>query len=120
MTARTVPIAFYFALLLMLSACMSKVKAEESMKKNQVQAQDLIKAINTYHQQRGQLPEQLDVLVPDYLNELPVTIENQEFAYNTVDVADYHLCFYIPRTKNWGCCYIHRLERWDCFLDFGD
>ena len=67
---------------------MSKAKAEESMKMNQVQAQDLIKAINTYHQQRGQLPEQLDVLVPDYLNKLPVTIENQEFAYNTMDVAD--------------------------------
>jgi len=77
----------------------------------------IVGAINHYQEDHGSLPEQLDILVPDYLPEIPRTITggSYEFILSSIDI--YMLCFDVPGA-NPGCCYLRRHEAWDC--SYGD
>jgi hypothetical protein len=97
-------------LVLVTSACMSTADINTT---NQERAGPIIQAISSYEQDHRQLPEQLSVLVPTYLPELPLTTAEQDFTYILHHLDGYYLCFSF-RHSNAGCCYYHRLELWDC------
>jgi hypothetical protein len=106
---------FCYLLILITSACTIPVN---EIRANQERAGKIIKAINSYEQDQGQFPAQLDFLVPTYLSQVPKTITGHDFIYQLDNLDGYYLSFYVKSQQNLGCSYIYRLENWDC--SFGD
>lgn len=106
---------FCYLLVLTTSACTTP---SDEIRANQERASEIIKAINSYEQEHGQFPVQLDVLVPTYLSQMPKTITDHDFIYSRHNLDGYYLSFYVKSKQNLGCSYIYRLENWDC--SFGD
>jgi hypothetical protein len=96
-------------LVLSLSSCLSK---DDEIKVNQERGNKIVQAINDYQREQGQFPKQLDLLVPNYLSEIPKTISGYDFEYGLDDLDGYYLGFDIQRGN--GCGYAPRFQVWDC------
>ncbi len=96
-----------------LVACLnSSVESYEEGQITQHRAEQIILAVDQYAQDHGQLPNQLDLLVPASLQEIPKTAKDQSFDYRLSVVDGYDLCY--PYRNRGNCCYIPRLKAWDC------
>lgn len=115
MSTRNIVIIFCYLFILITSACTTP---SDEIRANQERASEIIKAINSYEQDYGQFPEQLDVLVPKYLSQLPKTIMGEMFTYSPDHLDGYYLIFDVVSKQNLGCRYIYRLQGWDC--SYGD
>lgn len=103
-----------------VTSCQNKEQATTAMLANQDQALQVIQAIQQYENVNHCFPTSLEGLTPDYLSALPTTINDQPFEYLLDDIEGYKLCFYVNGSESRGCCYLYRLDGWDCFFDFGD
>lgn len=100
-------------LVLCATACTS-MSAQEEINKNIERGNPIVRAIDKYKQDHGDLPKELPILVPAYLPGLPRTIRDQDFVYKLDELEGYYLCFDVPTKRNFGCCYNARLAFWDC------
>jgi hypothetical protein len=87
---------------------------EQDNAKDMATGEQIINALNLYNWDHGEYPIQLSDLSPQYLAELPKTIENKDFAYHLDKLEGYYLCFGTGNKGKYGCCYNRRLESWDC------
>lgn len=82
------------------------------------QGDNIVNAIEKYYENEGDYPETLGDLLPNYLDEIPVTITQQTFSYELSDHFTYMLIFEIERKSTddviWFCGYIRRYEFWEC------
>jgi hypothetical protein len=73
----------------------------------------IIAALEQYHQANGAYPETLDVLAPQYLGQVPGSIEAQPIVYRLTE-ASYSLEFsYVGPGMN-HCSYSPEAG-WDCY-----
>src|SRR5688572_13489767 len=98
-------------LLLVLLGC-STYDEDKLMAENMEIGNPLVEAIHLYHDEEGELPEELDDLVPAFLTEVPLTTEGARFGYSQSEEDMFSLCF--PVRGEPGCCYIQRFEVWEC------
>lgn len=92
----------------------------DDIEDNKTRAQIIIDAIEQYETAHGFSPSSLDTLVPEFLIEIPVTIDGEEFLYdgeeqNSSSRADWIIQFNVP-SEMMGCAYISRSRRWECSL----
>ncbi len=87
------------------------------------QGNQIVKAIEAYHNAQGIYPLTLDDLVPTYLDKLPKTLTGQDFYYRLFDNGGplasevYWLAFKAVRQEHVTCTYLRRLDYWDCNYD---
>jgi len=82
---------------------------------NEGRAEPILKAIARYQQDHnGQFPGQLQVLVPGYIDEVPVSFGGSHFEYWPSDIDGYLLCFDLITRRNHSCCYLQGHNTWDC------
>ncbi len=97
-----------------ISACTTGRIVNETIKINEGRASELISALARYHQVHSQFPGQLDLLVPSYLKQIPVTLSGQKFEYTLDTLEGYYLTFHADDNGGVGCGYNQRLKGWDC------
>ena len=75
----------------------------------------IVEAIEDYFDKNEEYPKTLNELVPDYLDEIPKTITNQDFQYWLSEVDNF-IVAYPLKTKNnhYMCGYIKKMEEWEC------
>jgi hypothetical protein len=84
----------------------------ELFRANQIVAAPIITALERYHVDKGTYPDDLSVLVPLYLEEIPQPITDLEFGYAIDELrGGYLLAFSVE--ENSGCGY-SPLYGWDC------
>lgn len=107
------PLLLFLVLVcIVLGACVDNSK--EISDANKRMAEQIISALEKYSQDNRQFPIQLEDLVPQYLSDLPETVEGSKFFYRPDKTVEYYLCFEISSGKIPGCCYIPQHELWDC------
>jgi len=79
---------------------------------NQDRAAKIVMALDQYKLDHGQFPRQMNSLIPIYLQEIPKTTGNKSFTYTPDEVEGYYLCFDYRQSSE--CCYMQRLQVWDC------
>jgi len=101
-----------FALLAACSGVSPRDERAENMKRGEL----LVAAIQQYVDHFGSPPTSLEILVPDYLDEIPQTYGGSEFKYilTADDPKDPWWLFFELASDGSGCGYHPRLERWDC------
>jgi hypothetical protein len=110
---------------LSVSACMTWADLERQreqahegagheIRSNTEVANSIVNAIDHFELDEGQLPLQLEALVPDYLTSIPKTTDGGTFGYAVDSLDGYYLCFDVVSLPNLGCCYNDRLQLWDC------
>lgn len=114
-TARAVLVTLC-CLILLTSSCSRMIEADV-INGNIERGNTVVEAIKHYQEDHGSLPEQLDILLPDYLSEIPKTITGGSYTFTLSYIDIYMLCFDVPGAHP-GCCYLHRHEAWDC--SYGD
>ncbi len=99
-----------------LSSCVN-ADAREENRINQLRAATIIAAIEKYSQDHPQLPDRLDVLTPLFISGLSKTTRGIDFTHRLDSLESYYLCFgegSKRSAKDFGCCFNHRLNLWDC------
>lgn len=82
------------------------------------QVQIIVEAIEEYYQDHSEYPESLEVLIPAYLQELPLTISGDLFDYyqNRTDI--YLIGFKLKRQGGenivFSCGYSRGNDLWEC------
>jgi len=80
----------------------------------------IIQAIEAYHFAKGEYPPALDVLLPTYLLDIPMTSTGQAYFYRLFDgsspLADevYWISFKAINQDHVACTYFRRLDTWNC------
>ena len=82
----------------------------------------IVNALEEYYLENGVYPETLEVLIPNYLSELPTTITGQMFNYKLLSIESsnpYSLSFPLSTKISTACYYFRSLELqglnpWDC------
>ena len=92
-----------------LSSCSSDGQIEAT---NQANANKVIGALYKYKQSHNSFPNDLKVLVPNYISEIPVTTGGQEFIYKT-NASDGFFLYFDVR-EHFGCGYTDRFKQWEC------
>jgi len=73
----------------------------------------ILSAIENFYQDNKHYPDQLEDLVPFYLEEIPITDTGQPFIYRqTPDI--YVLLFHLTTKNGVSCAYTKRLSDWEC------
>lgn len=94
-----------------VSACLS---AEEEAKASQEVGNKIVKALEMYNQDYGQYPENLEMLVPQYLSEVPKTSTGDDFFYKLRNLDGYYLGFELFSHSTKGCGYLYNYQMWEC------
>jgi hypothetical protein len=115
MTKRSILLLCGCLLPLLTSGCRSTA---DEINANIDRGNPIVQAIAKYRQDHGEFPQQLDMLIPIYLPEIPQTTRGESFEYKLDRLQGYYLCFDVFTKRNFGCCYNKRLDFWDC--GFGD
>ena len=102
-----------YTLTLLCIGC-AKQSGEAYRPENMARAQIIVDSLDRYYSENGSLPETLDLLVPDYLPEIPKTTDDQDFRYEFDIPEGYLITFDVSRGQY--CSYISRWELWDCGL----
>jgi hypothetical protein len=74
----------------------------------------IIYAIEKYHYDIGKYPDELNALIPLYLERIPISNYQHEFFYQKDSIDIYILMFKLDTLYNGACTYIKRLNSWDC------
>lgn len=80
----------------------------------------IVQAIESYHNSQGQYPSTLDALIPAYLSGIPLTETDRPFFYRLFDGSSpmasevYWLAFRLDSRDHVTCTYLRRLDYWDC------
>jgi hypothetical protein len=93
-----------------LSACMTTA---DKIKANKGKGEEIIRALTKYEQTHGQFPKSLNALSPDFLSEIPKTVEGGDFIYGIgLSAEPYYLIFKISDGS--GCNYLPAVNLWEC------
>lgn len=106
-------IVFLAIITLAISSCLSK---EDMHEINRRQADLIIDAIYEYEDIFGKFPNELDDLIPSYLDSIPTPKGGYDFFYNTNSVDGFILVYQIG--PNYGCGYSDDVKDWEC--GYGD
>ena len=93
---------------------------EEEIKTGMERGDRIIQAIEAYHSAKGEYPPTLDLLLPTYLSNIPMTSTGQAYFYRLFDgsspLADeaYWVSFRAINQDHVACTYFRRLDTWDC------
>ncbi len=98
-------------ILLTIAACLSP---DEEIRINQERGNKIVKVLEDYNRDYGQFPENLELLVPAYLSEIPRTVTNNEFIYGVGGLDGYYFGFDVTTRPTLGCGYSYRREKWEC------
>ncbi|GEM_PF-6524079 len=80
----------------------------------------IIKAIEMYHTEKGVYPLSLNDLIPRYMVDIPLTTNGRPYFYRPFDVTSplasevYWLAFRAEVQDHVTCTYMRRLDYWDC------
>jgi hypothetical protein len=86
---------------------------DEEIKINQEKGAKIIDALNRYEQVHGQFPETLHDLTPNFLDEIPKTVDGSDFEYQLYNLSEpYFLSFDVGNRP--ACSYFLRGNLWDC------
>jgi hypothetical protein len=85
---------------------------EDAIAENQARADSIIMALELYEQTYGAYPDTLDELSPEFITQIPLTVDGYEFGYRTYPSIGYDLGFSL-RT-NYGCGYYAIYQVWEC------
>jgi hypothetical protein len=107
-------ICLVLAVLVLPCGCQQQTATIEG---EEERANSIVQAITQYKEDYNQYPEQLAVLMPDYLSSIPKTMVGKDYTYIVSEVDGYLLCFDAPKSQA-NCCYLPRFEKWDC--SFGE
>ena len=103
----------------------SRWTANDYVQQDKQTANTLIDGIARFRSDSGRFPKSLDDLVPVYLDHVPTTTRNNQFAFRSFHDTDrgddYELCFSDdPSKSSHGCCYMWwfanppNSDGWDC------
>ncbi|GAP06336.1 hypothetical protein ATHL_01190 [Anaerolinea thermolimosa] len=121
---RLLRIVMFLVLLLNLLGCTRNegFSAQEEITDGQTKGEQVVQALEKYHVDKGRYPEYLQDLIPNYLEEVPMTLAKKEFKYEGSQSDTFYLSFPVTKKKDVGsgtiCTYIKRLEGWDCSQSF--
>ena len=102
-------------IILAITACLSP---DEEIRINQERGNKIIEVLEDYNRDHGQFPKNLELLVPDYLSEIPKTITDKEFIYGLGGLDGYYFGFDVTSRPTLGCGYSYRWKKWEC--SYGD
>jgi hypothetical protein len=105
-----------FSLVIILMSSCSESDKREDINKNQERGELIINALYIYKQAQGTFPDTLNDLAPNYLNEIPKTVEGQDYFYVTNSVDGFFISFDVE--DRFGCGYTDKLKEWEC--SYGD
>jgi hypothetical protein len=73
----------------------------------------IVSALEVYHVDKGEYPDELEKLVPDYINEIPVLpVGNRKWQYRG-GKDNFHLLFSNnPKSNYPNCSYVSSLDEW--------
>ena len=97
-----------------LSACLPT--ALDKIEGNLQAAQPVINALENHYNDFERYPNDIEALVPHYLDAIPTLAEEQKLRY-TAAAKSYELYFEVDQDT--ACRYTSELERWDCSLTPG-
>ena len=107
-------IAVGMVALLCLVGCYNE---EEAIAENEAIAVSIITALELYEQAYGAYPDTLDELSPEFMDQIPLTVDGEVFGYRGYSSAEYGLAFSLR--SGLTCGYLPRSEVWEC-SDYGD
>jgi hypothetical protein len=93
---------------------------DQEIKTGMERGNRIIQAIEAYHSAKGEYPPTLDVLLPTYLSDIPMTSTGQAYFYRLFDgsspLADevYWVSFRAINQDHVACTYFGRLDAWNC------
>lgn len=93
---------------------------DQEIKTGMERGNRIIHAIEAYHSAKGEYPPTLDVLLPIYLSDIPMTSTGQAYFYRFFEdsspLADevYWVSFRAINQDHVACTYFRRLDTWDC------
>ncbi len=93
---------------------------EQEIKTGMERGNRIIQAIEAYHSAKGEYPPTLDVLLPTYLSDIPMTSTGQAYFYRLFDGSSplvdevYWVSFRAINQDHVACTYFRRLDTWDC------
>jgi hypothetical protein len=107
-------ILIFFSHFFIISAMHTYYENENSRR-----SQLIINALDRYKQDKGQWPNSLDILVPSYLEKVPITTWGRMFVYqypirNVEDLSDYSLEYPLG-SGWWGMAYNKDTNEWIMF-----
>jgi hypothetical protein len=78
-------------------------------------ANKIINGLELFFEGEGYYPDNLDSLIPVYLENVPLTFTLNAFDYSLSKPDTYILFFNVSRAgKSWYCGYLRASELWDC------
>jgi hypothetical protein len=113
-TRRFVVKAISIVILLGLAGCYNE---EEAIAENQTIAHSITMALEHYEQTYGAYPDTLDELSSEFIAQIPLTVDGEEFRYH--NYADSEIRFRLAFSVNadCGCGYEAKFEVWECSSD---
>jgi hypothetical protein len=74
----------------------------------------IVSALETYHADKGEYPEKLEMLVPDYFEEVPaLPVGNKKWQYKRDGKDNFYLLFSNNPKHNYpNCTYVSSLDGW--------
>ena len=104
------------AVAIIVTACIGTTTGETSETRfaTQERAAELISALDHYRTDRGRYPEALGDLIPDYLDQIPLTMKGAEYQYRLNPVDGYLLCFKAHIRRDLSCCFTPHWSEWEC------
>ena len=100
-------------IVLMLSLCACTARNTESEQRraaNMRSGDTIVSAIKNYQKVTGKLPQDLEVLRPDYLSDIPRTKLDTAFELYISEAHGFLLCFFDGQL----CCYLGNPDLWEC------
>ena len=85
------------------------------------QAQEILDAIQRFNIDNNKFPLKLDELVPEYLNEIPITTTGQPYSYKQFDLHTFILTFRLSSSQdklNAYCAYLYSSDLWECGIEY--
>jgi hypothetical protein len=90
---------------------------EDVVAENEAIASSIIVAIEFYEQTYGAYPNTLDELSPEFLDQIPLTVDGYEFDYRPYPSFGYDLGFGLRNIFGGtytGCGYLPEYKVWEC------
>ncbi len=102
-------VLFSCLIVILLVSCTSKTDTRQV---SEARAQKIIDSLYAYELSFGTFPDQLDVLVPEYMDRIPTTARDEQFLYSVNQSVGFYLSFEIDSHR--GCTYTDKYKIWDC------
>ena len=91
-----------------------------SLEQGRENASELLLALEKYRQDKGEYPQEMGALVPDYLSDIPRSAPRYEYSYKAcANGSGYILYFRLTGANDEWCGYSTGTEEWKCTDSIG-